>query len=68
MQSLRAHISCDKIRVRLLCRKRHALLVLAAPEPSDVIWENLEFSGMQRLQRRFIILLLNLFIIFIGRH
>ncbi|KAL0049982.1 hypothetical protein WJX82_002021 [Trebouxia sp. C0006] len=47
-------------------RKRHALRVGPAPEPSDVVWENLEFSVMQRLQRSFFILLLNLLIILVG--
>lgn len=37
-----------------------------APEPSDVVWENLEFSLMQRLQRRCFILILNLLIIAVG--
>ncbi len=48
-------------------RKRHALRVGPAPEPSDVVWENLEFSVMQRLQRSFFILLLNLLIILVGQ-
>ncbi|KAL0041478.1 hypothetical protein WJX79_004916 [Trebouxia sp. C0005] len=47
-------------------RKRHALRVGPAPEPSDVVWENLEFSVVQRLQRSFFILVLNLLIIFVG--
>ena len=37
-----------------------------APEPSDIIWENLEITSAQRLQRRVFILVLNLIIISIG--
>ena len=48
------------------CRKRHALRVGAAPEPSDIVWENLQITTAQRLQRRVFILVVNLIIIFVG--
>ena len=50
----------------IACRKRHALRIGAAPEPSDIVWENLEITTAQRLQRRVFILLVNLIIIFAG--
>lgn len=49
-------------------RKRYALKVLPAPEPSDVLWENLECTRWQRTGRRIIIAILNLVIITIGKH
>lgn len=50
----------------LFCRKRHALRIGVAPEPSDIIWENLEITSAQRLQRQVFILLINLIIISVG--
>ena len=48
------------------CRKRHALRIGTAPEPSDIVWENLQITTAQRLQRRMFILAVNVVIIFVG--
>ena len=62
-------LDCDGFQAKqccIACRKRHALRIGAAPEPSDIVWENLEITTAQRLQRRVFILLVNVIIIFAG--
>ena len=49
--------------------RRHAafrLNVQSAPNPSDIIWENMEFSSFNVFRRRVIMLLLSCLIIFIS--
>lgn len=38
----------------LMFKKKYPLLVKAATEPSDILWENLEISHFQRVRRRFL--------------
>ena len=48
------------------CRKRYALLILEAPEPDDIMWENLEFTWLQRFGLRAIITVATYLLILIG--
>jgi hypothetical protein len=54
---------CTSSEARMNLYKRMKLTVNLAPEPEDVIWENLEFSEWSRVLRKFIVFSISLLII-----
>jgi len=47
-------------------RKKYALKVIRAPEPTDLLWENLEFGTLQRFLRRCITTTLSILILLVS--
>ena len=57
---------CTSKNYNLKKKYSHKIKVYLAPEPEDIIWENLEFTIFQRSYRIFFIYLLSLILIFIA--
>ena len=57
---------CKKRNKTLLFLGKHKLEINTSPDPSDIIWENLEVSTKEFYFRRIIVMLIILFILLAG--
>jgi hypothetical protein len=57
---------CFSENYKKVLKKKRTFVVLRAPEPQDVIWENLEFSDYQRLKRSIFVYFITFFLLLIS--